>query len=454
MCGGFVGDIIDSVTDAVSNVVDGVVNVVSDIGSSIDDAVHDIIPGGWAGVGALGLMAVGIYDPTLLGLAEEGALTSEALTSAGVDATATAQAVASTTPEVIAATQTAVTSGVAPEIIAAANATADPIAALNALTGSTVADIGYLETIGATPEIIAAANAGNAALATQTAETAGAGATTTAPTTTPTTTPEYTGPGIGEGASPPAAEPTTQIFDDGSTLTTHPDGSISATDTAGKATDTLVSPGGPGQAPVYDAAPGTPGVGAGTPDPSLLDATKGLVSGIYDNLGPLGTAGLLGGAALASGALTPQTNLTGSVGSGGVNYEWGQGIPYQQGPLNAGLLQQTASQPYYHSANPTDAQYYWGAHNVVNTPEDVANYNNLPNAPVTPFGAGKTAVGGQATLNVPNFVNQYITNPAYYGGNNATRPGYVQPEAPMPVAQPMSLAQQALAATQGPAVPA
>ena len=228
-------------------------------------------------------------------------------------------------------------------------------------------------------------------------------------------------------------------------MTTHPDGSISATDTAGKATDTLVSPGGPGQAPVYDAAPGTPGVGAGTPDPTLGQATKGLVSGIYDNLGPLGTAALLGGgAALANGLLTPGgSSLGGSVGAGSVSYPWGEATPLQNGPLNAGLLQQTASQPFYHSANPTDAQFYWGAHNVVNTPEDVANYNNIPNAPVTPWGAGHTAVGGTANLNVPNFVNQYITNPNWAGVNAGTAPGYTP-----------SLAEQALAATTGPAVPA
>jgi len=447
---GFVSSVVDSVSNAVSDVVDGAVNLVKDVGSSIDDAVHNIIPGGWAGVGALGLMAVGIYDPTLLGLAEEGTLTTEALTSAGVDAQATATAVANTTPQVLSATQAAVSSGVSPQMIAMANATTDPIAALAAAQGSTIVDTAYLTSIGAPEALVTTAAANNAALAAQSAGGyAGPGigeGTSPAVTTTPTTTtPEYTGPGIGEGASPPAAQPVTQTFDDGSTLTTHPDGSISATDTAGKATDTLVSPGSPGQAPVYDAAPGTPGVGAGTPDPSLLDATKGLVSGIYNNLGPLGTAALgLGGAALASNLLTPGgSNLGGSVGSGSVSYPWGTATPLQNGPLNAGLLQQAASTPYYHSANPTDAQYYWGAHNVVNTPEDIANYNNLPNAPVAPFGAGKTAVGGQATLNVPNFVNQYITNPAYYGVNNATAPGYTP-----------SMAEQALAATTGPAVPA
>lgn len=458
---GFVSDIVEGVADAIGDVVEGAIDIVSDIGSGIDDMVHDIIPGGWAGVGALGLLAIGIADPTLLGLAEEGALTSEALASAGVDAAAVATDVAAVAPEVMAATEAAVTSGITPELIAAANATADPIAALNAAAGWTTADTAYLATIGATPELIAAAEANNATLAaggtpggaaggtTGEAATGGAtegGATTT---TTPTTT-----------------EPTTQVFDDGSTLTTNPDGTISATDINGNPTQTLVSPGGPGQAPVYDAS-GTavPGAGAGTPDPTLLQGAKDLATGIYDTLGPLGTAALgLGAASL----LTPQSNLGGPVQAGDVKYEWGQGIPLQTGPLNAGLLQQTASTPFYQSTNPTDAQYYWGAHNVVNTPEDVANYNNIPSAPKTPWGAGPTAVGGQARLDAPGFVNQYITNPNWAGVNAGTSPGYTPPAAPVapePQVIPMSLAQQALASrsnsgaptaqlTAGPAVPA
>ena len=65
-------------------------------GNAIDSAagklgswVDNNIPGGWGGITAGALMAVGIYDPELLGLADAGALTPTALTSAGVDAAAT-----------------------------------------------------------------------------------------------------------------------------------------------------------------------------------------------------------------------------------------------------------------------------------------------------------------------------------------------------------------------------
>lgn len=389
-------------------------------------------------------------------MAEEGALTTEALTSAGVDAAALATDVAAVAPEALAATEAATASGIAPEIIAAANATADPIAALNALTGSTVADTGYLASIGAGPEIIAAAEANNALLAAQGATTAAEGAGTTTAEAGGTTATEGAGGATTTPAEGPVTptESTTQVFDDGSTLTTNPDGTISATDINGNPTQTLVSPGGPGQAPVYDAS-GTavPGAGAGTPDPTLGTALKDYAGAVYDTLGPLGTAGLVGGAALASGLLTPQSNLGGNVGSGDVKYEWGQGTPLVNPGLNPGYIGPAASIPDYQTTSPTQSQYYWGVHTPVNTEADLANYNQLPvGAPATPWGMANSAVGGTAQLNVPNFVNQYVTNPAWAGVNAGTSPGYTPP---------VSMAQLALQSgaptaqlIAGPAVPA
>lgn len=77
--------------------------------------------------------------------------------------------------------------GVTPEQLAAANATEDPIAALNAIKGWTTADLGYLASIGGmTPEILSAATANNAYLA------GGAAA-------TGINTPAGTGTGVGTG---------------------------------------------------------------------------------------------------------------------------------------------------------------------------------------------------------------------------------------------------------------
>lgn len=246
--------------------------------------------------------------------------------------------------------------------------------------------------------------------------------------------------GVPEGSvAPSGGTGQTITFDDGSTLTMNADGTVSST----AATDTgaiydangnrLVSPGGPGQAPVYEAGPGTPGLnnpyGAG-------DIPLGTALGDYAGAvaGNLGTTGLLGagalGAAALGGALTPTSNLTGQVGSGNVNYEWGQGTPLVDTGLNPGYIGQVASMPYYQSTNPTDAQYYWGVHAPINTPADLANYNQQAGAPTTPWGAGHGGGGAPGTtFNPADFVNQYITNPAWAGVMNATTPGYIPPAA-------------------------
>jgi len=479
MCGGFVGDILDSVGDAiedigdfVGDVVEGAVDIVKDIGSGIDDFVNDVIPGGWLGVAGGALLAVGIYNPTLFGLAEAGALTTEAITAAGIDAAALAEGVAAIAPEVLAATEVAVSSGIAPEIIAMANATLDPIAALNAAQGWTIADTAYLASIGAAPELIAAAEVNNAALA---AEGATAGATEGAATGT-----------TEGGATTGAADgSTTQIFDDGSTLTTNADGSITSVGTDGATQTTQIfddgstlttgadgnvvgsteatnlgtpagtTPPTDGLPPVEDAV-AVPGAGAGTPDPTLGTALQNYAGAVYDSLGPLGTAGLLGGGAALLGGAFSGTEA-GSGYAGASPYEWGTAQPLVNPGLNPGYLGYAASMPDYQSTNPTDAQYYWGVNAPVTTQEQLANYNKLPDfAPATPWGAGKTAVGGQAAFDPTQFVNQYITNPAYAGVNNAAGPGYTPPAgAVAPTASygvapavmpPMSMAQQAIAA--------
>ena len=56
-----------------------------DLFSSIGSFVDNNIPGGWATIGAAALLAVGVTNPDLLGLADSGTLTPEAVTSAGVD---------------------------------------------------------------------------------------------------------------------------------------------------------------------------------------------------------------------------------------------------------------------------------------------------------------------------------------------------------------------------------
>lgn len=128
------GNVFDQISDVIGtgggdtgllNLVDEAVQGVGDIGASVDDTVNEVIPGGWATVGAAALLAVGVYDPTLLGLAEEGALSSTALAEAGIEPIALAQETAALSPEVIAASETAAQQIINPALIAESTIPAD-----------------------------------------------------------------------------------------------------------------------------------------------------------------------------------------------------------------------------------------------------------------------------------------------------------------------------------------
>lgn len=356
-----IGDAVGGAMDFVGDVVGGAVDAVGDVVGGIGDMVEDIIPGGWATVGAGALLAMGIYNPALLGLAEEGALTAEALTGAGLDAAAVAEGAAAVAPEVAAASAQAAASGIAPELIAAANATADPIAALNAAAGWTTADTAYLATIGATPELIAAAEANNAALA---------------------------------------------------------------------AGQTPVSPGSTGQAPVYDAQAGTPGVGAGTPDPTLLEGMKSLGKAGLESLGLGGMSATQIGALMAAGALAPGVlnalGFTGGAGSKGTNYA-PIAIPKVADSttklvtpgVNPGLL---TAVPAYETTDPTQSQFYWGKQPYIETAADASKLN----APelVGPHG---WAPAPQQAFDVNAFIRNTI-NPQWQAASAGSAPELYRPQ--------------------------
>lgn len=87
--GGFISDIGNSISNAVSDVGSALASIDPGpaIGSglaSVDSAVNNAIPGGWATIGGAALLAAGITDPTLLGLADSGELTPAALSESGV----------------------------------------------------------------------------------------------------------------------------------------------------------------------------------------------------------------------------------------------------------------------------------------------------------------------------------------------------------------------------------
>ena len=366
--GGFVEDVIGGVGDLIGGAVDAVGDVIGGIG----DMVDDIIPGGWATVGAGALLAMGIVDPTLLGLAEEGALTAEAVGAAGLDAAAVAEGAAAVAPEVAAASASAAASGLSPELIAAANATADPIAALNAAAGFTTADTAYLATIGASPALIAAAEANNAALAA----------------------------GVGDlGAT---------------------DASLGA---AGQANAANTLP------PVVDAV-GTPGVGAGTPDPTLLQGMKDLGKAGLESLGLGNMSATQIAALMAAGALAPSVlnalGYTGGAGSKGTNFApiAIPKVPVLQNDLastgvGAGLLHAT---PAYNTTDPREATYYWGATPYIETMADIGKLND-PSI----VGTHGWRPSEQPAFDVNAFIRNTI-NPQWQAASAGSSPALYRPQ--------------------------
>ena len=81
------GGIVSAITDPISNVLgtDGGGGGILGGLAQLDKTVGNTIPGGWATVGSAALLAAGVYDPTLLGMADAGTLTPEAMANAGVD---------------------------------------------------------------------------------------------------------------------------------------------------------------------------------------------------------------------------------------------------------------------------------------------------------------------------------------------------------------------------------
>jgi len=73
--------------------VESIPQVIGGALADVDKTVHNVIPGGWATVGAAALMAYGIYDPTLLAEADAGTLTTTELSDAGYNATQVAEGV-------------------------------------------------------------------------------------------------------------------------------------------------------------------------------------------------------------------------------------------------------------------------------------------------------------------------------------------------------------------------
>ena len=131
----------------------------------------------------------------------------------------------------------------------------------------------------------------------------------------------------------------------------------------------------------------------------------GGTGGSSSNFGIPPSAVLPISAGVMSGITTPPRQTPGASGESA--WSWGQVPNIVQPGLNPGLYARAVA-PYYENAGPNQSQYYWGAHPYAQTIEDLANYNQVPNAPVMPFGPARSAVGGTDALDVNEYINQYF----------------------------------------------
>ena len=222
---------------------------------------------------------------------------------------------------------------------------------------------------------------------------------------------------------------TTYKYDDGSSLTVDSKGNIiSSTDTEGNVvtnnTTGSQGPSGPEgpSGPGAQGPQGPSGVGPQGPEgpsgvgPQGPEGPSGVgPSGVGPSgVGPSGVV-IPVVPPIKTGPSGPSTGpSSGPSGPGYTPIVIGPSTPLVNPGANPGWMNQ-AVKPMYQTTNPTQAEFYWGAHPYAdqNATLSTYNYNNVPNAPTTPWGATNSAVGGQSYLNIPNFINSILGTPYY-----------------------------------------
>ena len=196
---------------------------------------------------------------------------------------------------------------------------------------------------------------------------------------------------------------TTYHYSDGSTLVVDSNGDpIHSTDTTGQ---TYVSGSNPGLTTTTGGTtPGDTTPGGTTPG----GTTPGGVTVIPSN--PVVVPVIPTGGGTTTGGGTNNTSNTTNT----TPVQFGKVASLVNPGANPGWMGQ-AVKPMYQTTNPNQAQYYWGAHPYAdqNATLDNYNYNAVPNAPTTPWGAASSAVGGTQHLDIPAFAaNPLSTGPA------------------------------------------
>ena len=128
-------------------------------------------------------------------------------------------------------------------------------------------------------------------------------------------------------------------------------------------------------------------------------------------------------AAVAAGLILPnlihpmQPGTTGGGYAGESPWTWGSAPATKYPGVNPGLMEGQITPYYTDNTSPDQAQYYWGLHQPLTSPQNIGQqWNNIPNAPATPWGTATGAVGGTEHLDIPQFVQNTIQTPGYQAG--------------------------------------
>jgi len=149
--------------------------------------------------------------------------------------------------------------------------------------------------------------------------------------------------------------------------------------------------------------------------------------------------------------------------------QWGEVGGLSLPGLNPGFL--TTPTPFYQTTDPVQSQFYWGMHPYIRTMADIGQYNQVPEAPLVPFGQQQR----RQPFDTERFISETIGTPEYQqaaiGGSTQYPGGFapatsvqpavtgLTPQAPAPgnfavqPTAPMSMAAPANQPYQAPVVP-
>jgi len=172
-----------------------------------------------------------------------------------------------------------------------------------------------------------------------------------------------------------------------------------------------------------------------TPPMTLPEAIVDAGGALVDRYGVTNVVGgVAAGGALLTGALNPPTTPTRQPYAPLPPLTFGSGnLPALVNPgLNPGMIRAT---PFYQTTDPVQSKFYWGQRPYMATPADLPNYNVIPDAPATPWGAQQS----RPVLNVDQFIARNI-NPNTQAAYQGTQPLYAaQPVAPAVAQRPMNI---------------